>query len=32
MTFSEASIDLADVLHTAFPYHLTAVGTEAVGT
>jgi hypothetical protein len=30
MTFSEASIDAADVLYTSFPNHLTATGTEAV--
>jgi hypothetical protein len=30
MTLSEASIDAADVLHTSFPYNLTATGTEAV--
>lgn len=29
MTFSEACLDPVDVLHTPFPYHLTAAGAEA---
>jgi hypothetical protein len=30
MTFSEACLDPADVLHTSFADHLIATGTQAV--